>query len=99
MNENHGETHWRDCGECRATMGVESYVGQGTSNCNFAEDYWEDVPAFEPTCCAKCGKMVKVNSEGYSTGPKGTYCENCTAGLNGFPRRGNPGQVTIRLQE
>jgi MYND finger len=88
--------HWQDCRKCRNEMGLEAYVGQGTSNCNFPEDYWEDVPAFAPSRCTKCGMIVKINGGGYSTGRKGIDCTDCTTRLLG-PQR--PGQVVHRFQE
>ena len=75
--------YWRDCGKCREDFAdVESYVGQGTSHCNFADDYWDDPPSFEPGHCSRCGTMMKLNSEGYSILPdeRGSkLCQRCSA--------------------
>jgi hypothetical protein len=83
MVEHPEETcHWRDCVKCRESFSeIESYVGLGTSSCNFAEDYWEDPPSFEPEHCSRCEGMIKLNSEGYSRLPDGRgskLCQRCS---------------------
>jgi hypothetical protein len=47
----------------------EIYVGMATSHDNFAEDRLEDVPSFVRTECGECGRMIKLNSEGYTSLP------------------------------
>ena len=80
--EHHNETcKWQECHKCRQQFSdLESYVGQGTSYCNFAEDQWDNAPAFTPTHCAKCGTLVKLNSEDYTRVPDGRrsiLCDPC----------------------
>jgi hypothetical protein len=90
--------HWQDCVECREFyrgIGLEIYVGQGTSNCNFAEDRWDDPPPFEPTCCSRCGGGIKVNCDGYSVGRNGRFCTSCSA--QEFGSSPQPGQVLHRF--
>ena len=73
-------SNWRDCAKCREFYGdddLETYVGQSTSNCNFAEDEWKP-PEFEKTYCADCKRLIKMNCDGYSGGPKGKRCEDCS---------------------
>ena len=73
--------HWQECFKCLTGYSdLESYAGQGTSYCNFADDAWDDAPPFEPTHCAKCGKLVKLNGEDYTRVPdrKGSIlCDPC----------------------
>ena len=54
--------------------------GVGMSYCNFAEDQRDNVPAFAPTHCARCGTMVKLNSEDNTKVPDGRrsiLCDPC----------------------
>lgn len=74
-NEGHGG-RWQDCGTCRKDFDTEMYVYYGTNECNFEK--LEDPPAFEPTRCAKCGAVIKLSEGGYSQGPEGYLCSDCT---------------------
>lgn len=65
--EGHDGNDWRQCAACRTSFAdtLELFAGQGTSHHNFADDKWK-APTFEPTCCWKCGRVIKLNSEGYT---------------------------------
>lgn len=79
-NEGHAaDIDWPNCFECRSDYDcVETYVGYGTSNCNFAEDHLDAVPTFEYSYCCRCGCLIKVNWDGYSRHVDGKkVCSNC----------------------
>jgi hypothetical protein len=51
------------------------YVFYGTNEYNF--ETLDNPPAYEPTRCGKCGKVITLGVEGYSDGPEGYRCEAC----------------------
>ena len=63
IKEHHEETcDWRECSKCKEHLRhLERYVGYGSSRYNFKGD-WLDPPTFEPTHCAQCGEMIKLNT-------------------------------------
>lgn len=67
--------HWKDCKKCRASFQTEMYVWYGTNEYNF--EMLENPPHHEPTHCDRCGIVIKLGTDGYSVGPKGTNCERC----------------------
>jgi hypothetical protein len=74
-----GEKHpgrWQDCEICRKSFETEIYVWYGTNEYNFEK--LQNPPAYEPTHCGRCGVVIKLGTDGYSIGPKGTLCERCT---------------------
>jgi hypothetical protein len=76
----HNEGHagnWQDCEKCRAEFDTEIYVYYGTNDYNFEK--LPNPPAFEPTHCAQCGKVISLSNDGYSMAEGGYYCERCTA--------------------
>jgi hypothetical protein len=76
----HGEGHpgkWQDCAECRASFETEIYVWYGTNEYNFEK--LPNPPAYEPTRCDGCGAVIKLSEGGYSRGPRGTRCDNCSS--------------------
>lgn len=75
-NEDH-QGRWQDCEVCKNEFETEIYVDYGTNDYNF--EVLEDPPAFEPTTCDSCGKVIVLSDGGYSTGPDGYLCETCTA--------------------
>ncbi|MBX3433304.1 MAG: hypothetical protein KF847_08285 [Pirellulales bacterium] len=75
-NEGH-EGAWQDCQECLNDFDTEMYVYYGTNEYNF--EVLQNPPAFEPTRCADCGKVIKLADGGYSSGREGYWCERCTA--------------------
>ena len=51
------------------------YVYYGTNKHNF--ERLENPPAYEPTHCGGCGKLIVLSTDGYSVGPEGYRCEEC----------------------
>jgi hypothetical protein len=74
FNEQHGGG-WQDCKECRDGFDTEMYVHYGTNEFNFVK--LPNPPAFEPTRCAKCSRVIKLAEEGYSVSSAGTICLAC----------------------
>jgi len=75
----HGEGHkgaWQGCRACRKHPAeLEMYVWYGTNEYNFEK--LENPPAYEPTHCAGCGRVIRLGSDGYVIGPGGYRCEEC----------------------
>jgi len=81
-HERHDDsTDWRECRQCRVYFAdMEGLVGMGTSSFNFSEDQWDGAPSFDPTYCSKCERLIKLNSEAYTTLPDGKsskVCQRC----------------------
>lgn len=76
FNEGHAGD-WKDCLKCREGFETEMYVYYGTNEYNF--DVLPDPPAYEPTKCADCGKVIVLGDGGYSFGSGGYRCDRCTA--------------------
>jgi hypothetical protein len=74
FNEGH-KGSWQDCKKCRKDIGTEMYVYYGTNEFNFEK--LANPPAYEPTHCAKCNKVIKLAEEGYSISAAGTVCLAC----------------------
>ena len=73
-NEDH-EGDWKDCPTCRDSFETEMYVWYGTNEYNFEK--LPNPPSYEPTKCAKCGVVIRLGTDGY-TSLKGEYwCEEC----------------------
>jgi hypothetical protein len=66
---------WQDCKKCRKDFETEMYVYYGTNEFNFEK--LANPPAFEPTRCATCNKVIKLGEDGYSISKDGTFCMNC----------------------
>lgn len=75
FNEGH-KGKWQDCKRCRKGFETEMYVYYGTNEFNFEK--LANPPAYEPTRCAKCNKVIKLAEEGYSLSEKGTICMSCS---------------------
>jgi len=73
---NRHEGNWQDCPKCRADFPTEIYVWYGTNEYNFTK--LPNPPAYEPTHCDRCGVVIKLSEGGYSQGPKGFLCWECT---------------------
>ena len=60
-----GDPYKEECAQCKYMHGDSDdiYVGNLTSNHNFQEDIEkvERAPAFDPTKCMKCGRIIKRN--------------------------------------
>jgi DNA-directed RNA polymerase subunit RPC12/RpoP len=74
-NEEH-PGKWQDCAECRKSFETEMYVWFGTNEYNFEK--LENPPAYAPTKCVKCKKVIHLGTEGYTIKPNREYlCERC----------------------
>lgn len=74
----HEEGHagaWQDCPECREDFETEMYVWYGTNEYNFEK--LANPPAYEPTTCAKCGKVIHLGEGGYSICGNDYFCIRC----------------------
>lgn len=74
-SEGHGG-HWKDCLECRNSFETEMYVYYGTNEYNFEK--LENPPAYLPTRCAECGKIISLGYDSYSRKGEEYFCEDCT---------------------
>lgn len=81
-NEGHTGA-WQECAKCRADFETEIYVYYGTNEYNFEK--LENPPAYEPTHCALCGKVISLGYDGYTQSGDKYYCESC-----GTKQFGNP---------
>jgi hypothetical protein len=69
--------HWQDCNKCREAFETEMYVYYGTNEYNFEK--LRNPPAYKPTRCSQCGKVIRLGTDGYSIMPSGKYlCEACS---------------------
>ena len=76
----HAEGHsgdWKTCKKCLKNIEPEMYVHFGTNEYNF--EVLENPPEYEPTKCHECGKVIVMSEGGYSSGPKGYSCWDCSA--------------------
>lgn len=76
FNEEH-EGDWKDCPECRDSFETEMYVYYGTNEYNF--EVLPNPPAYEPTRCADCGKVIVLADGGYLESGDRYYCGRCSA--------------------
>jgi hypothetical protein len=67
---------WRDCPKCRNSFQTEMYVFYGTNEFNFEK--LENPPAYFPTKCARCGVVISLGYDGYSSKGDKYWCEECT---------------------
>lgn len=70
------EGSWKDCPVCRNGFETEMYVYYGTNKYNFEK--LENPPAYLPTKCARCGVVISLGYDGYSTKGGEYWCEECT---------------------
>lgn len=68
---------WQDCPECRDAFEPEMYVYYGTNEYNFEK--LENPPAYKPTRCVKCKKVIRSGEDGYSITTNGYFCERCSS--------------------
>lgn len=73
------EGSWMKCKECREDFDydLEMYVYYGTDEYNFR--VLPNPPKYEPTKCDGCGEIIVKSMGGYSEGPDGVFCGECTA--------------------
>ena len=74
-SEEHGGS-WQTCEECRTAFKPELFVWNGTNEYNFEK--LPNPPAFEPTRCDGCGEAFSLVLGGYSEGPAGLLCPQCS---------------------
>jgi len=77
----HTEGHpgdWTDCPKCRESFETEMYVWYGTNEYNFKK--LPNPPAYEPTHCADCGRVIRL-------GRMGTLSREATTGAIAARRR------------
>ena len=77
-HDNNHEGDWKTCEKCNESFKdqMEMYVWYGTNEYN-----WETLPnppSYEPTLCAKCGRVIRLAEEGYRIDKDGYTCENCS---------------------
>ena len=70
------EGNWKDCQKCRNSFETEIYVYYGTNEFNFQK--LENPPAYLPTKCARCGTVISLGYDGYSTKGNEYWFEDCT---------------------
>ncbi len=68
--------HWQDCADCREGVETEMYVWYGTNVFNFEK--LKNPPAYEPTHCKTCQRVILLGEEGYSQSGDEYLCEECT---------------------
>jgi hypothetical protein len=69
------EGDWRECAKCREAYEPEMYVYYGTNEYNFVK--LENPPAYEPTHCAQCNKIIRLGEGGYTYSGGKYYCWDC----------------------
>ncbi len=74
-NEGHAG-RWQDCPQCRTSFETELYVYYGTNEYNFEK--LPHPPAFKPTRCARCNKVIRLGEDGYSIKGKEYLCQDCS---------------------
>lgn len=84
----HNERHtgdWKKCAKCRHSFETEMYVYFGTNEYNFEK--LENSPAFKPTRCTRCRRIISLGEDGYTVMPKEGYvCEACYAKIQSAER-------------
>jgi hypothetical protein len=68
---------WKTCKACREDFedDLEMYVDNGTNEYNF--EVLENPPAFKPTHCIRCGKVIIKANGGYTQSSEGCVCFDC----------------------
>lgn len=74
-NEEHSG-RWQDCKQCRKSIEPEMYVWFGTNEYNFEK--LTNPPAYKPTKCAKCKKVISLSEDGYLIKNGKYICEGCS---------------------
>ena len=70
---------WRDCEKCNKSFKTEMYVWYGTNEFNFVK--LQNPPAYEPTRCINCNRVIRLSEECFSTKGDGYFCESCTEAM------------------
>jgi hypothetical protein len=66
---------WQDCEKCREMFPTEMYVWYGTNEYNFTK--LVNPPAYEPTLCASCRRVIRLGDDGYMVSGDDYLCERC----------------------
>jgi hypothetical protein len=66
---------WQTCAECRENLKPEIYAYFGTNNYNFQK--LANPPAFTPTRCTKCKRVINLGEESYTLDGNDILCEEC----------------------
>jgi hypothetical protein len=74
FNEGHSGD-WKDCDKCKKGFETEMYVWYGTNEFNFEK--LPNPPAYEPTNCKGCGRVIKLGDGGYMQNSEGYWCGRC----------------------
>ena len=86
----HHEGHegdWKTCERCLNSYETEMFVYFATNEHNFEK--LENPPAYEPTKCSKCKKVIRLGEDGYSrpAGPARRFWRARTGAANAARRR------------
>lgn len=76
FNEGH-DGDWQNCPKCRNSFETEIFVYYGTNEYNF--ESLPNPPAFEPTKCVDCGKIISLGTDGHSVRGDEYWCELCAS--------------------
>ena len=66
---------WQDCKKCRKAFEPEIAAYYGTNEYNFEK--MADPPAFEPTRCDACGRIINLATDGFTMTGRKKRCMNC----------------------
>lgn len=84
----HTEKHdgdWKTCDACLESFNAETYAWYGTNRYNFEK--LPHVPAFAPSHCGACGRVISYGNGGFTNFPSGRVaCEDC---YHGAPDKGD----------
>lgn len=76
FNEGH-KGNWKTCKKCRSEFEPEMVAWYGTNEYNFEK--MPDPPSYQPTKCSRCGTVIKLGTDAYSSLADEYWCEICTA--------------------
>ncbi|NLF31434.1 MAG: hypothetical protein GX591_11190 [Planctomycetes bacterium] len=92
------EGRWQDCPRCRDAFETEMYVWYGTNEYNFEK--LPNPPAYEPTACRHCGRIIILSEGGYSVKGDDYLCPQCSDDLFAVHGDGfSPGRITGEAEE
>ena len=74
------EGRWQDCSQCRENGPLELFVYDATNEYNFEK--LENPPAFEPTCCSRCGVRLRLTHDAYVMCSGAFTCAACSEEVN-----------------
>lgn len=78
--EEHEGDDWRTCTECREYFDkLENYAWAATNEYNFVK--LKNPPEYEPTHCAECNAVIRLNEEAYSIKGGGRYLCSLSASI------------------